>query len=303
MEAREVLHIMRATAPSAKIEDAAAFLALCHERGLTPFTEASPIVTDYDKRDGTHVHGLTVKEHYSVMERWAQQCGGYTVRLREVTRDTQGNLRARIGIVSNRDYTAVGQFCARVPGVNFKEELAAFMTIGEAILTADEMGKKPAPKGKSWEWLAEKRARESALLQKFGREPSQSRQIYTAAVTGQLTPDQANALLYGEQVALPAPAVATVVEGDATEVAPAEPAPATPAPAQNGSREWPFPVLQAILQARLSDGTIGAKKALALSNLSADCTPDQATAWMRVYRAARDEGSNPQDAANRANGA
>ena len=159
MEAKEVLHIMKATAPAATIEDAAAFLAMCRERGLTPFTEASPIVMDYNKRDGTHVHSMSVKEHYAVAERWAAQSGGYTIRLREITHEKDGSYRARIGIVSNRDYAAVGQFCARVPGVDFKEELAGFMVIGEATLTADEQ-RKPAPKGKSWEWLVEKRARE-----------------------------------------------------------------------------------------------------------------------------------------------
>jgi len=48
MEAKEVLHIMKSITSAATLEDAEAFLALCHERGLTPFTEASPIVTDYD---------------------------------------------------------------------------------------------------------------------------------------------------------------------------------------------------------------------------------------------------------------
>lgn len=241
MEAKEVWHIMRGLFPSSTLEDAAAFLGLCHERGLTPFLEASPIVTDYDKRDGTHVHSVTVKEHYSVMERWAQQCGGYTVRLREVERDQDGNIRARVGIVSNRDYAAVGQFCARVPGVDFRQELEAFMTIGEAILTVDETGKKQPPKGKTWQWLAEKRARESALLQKFGREPSQSRKIYTAAVAGQLTAAQANALLYGEEApALPAPSkpasVPATAPAPATVEAVVEPEP-EPEPKQ-GQRHW-----------------------------------------------------------------
>lgn len=205
MEAKEVLHIMKATAPAATIEDAAAFLAMCRERGLTPFTEASPIVMDYNKRDGTHVHSMSVKEHYAVAERWAAQSGGYTIRLREITHEKDGSYRARIGIVSNRDYAAVGQFCARVPGVDFKEELAGFMVIGEATLTADEQ-RKPAPKGKSWEWLVEKRARESAILQKFGREPSQSRQLYTNALTVEQRREAAEALYpAAPQSALPAP--------------------------------------------------------------------------------------------------
>ena len=230
MEAKEVLHIMKATAPAATIEDAAAFLAMCRERGLTPFTEASPIVMDYNKRDGTHVHSMSVKEHYAVAERWAAQSGGYTIRLREITHEKDGSYRARIGIVSNRDYAAVGQFCARVPGVDFKEELAGFMVIGEATLTADEQ-RKPAPKGKSWEWLVEKRARESAILQKFGREPSQSRQLYTNALTVEQRREAADALYpSAQQSALPAPVVHAEpepIEGEVVETPPAEPEPST----------------------------------------------------------------------------
>ena len=225
MEAKEVLHIMKATAPAATLEDAAAFLAMCRERGLTPFTEASPIVMDYNKRDGTHVHSLSVKEHYAVAERWAAQSGGYTIRLREITHEKDGSYHARIGIVSNRDYVAVIQLCTRVPGVDFKEELASFMVIGEATLTADEQ-RKPAPKGKSWEWLVEKRARESAILQKFGREPSQSRQLYTNALTVEQRREAAEALYpAAPQSALPAPVVHTEtepIEGEIVERAEAE---------------------------------------------------------------------------------
>jgi len=93
------------------------------------------------------------------------------------------------------------------------------------------------------------------------------------------------------------PPPAPAVPGAVTAVALAP----TPAPTQNGAREWSFPVLQAILKAQLSDSTISAKKALALSNLSADCAPDQAVAWMRVYRAARDSGQGVAQAAESAN--
>ena len=104
-----------------------------------------------------------------------------------------------------------------------------------------------------------------------------------------------------------------VVDAPVVEL-PTEPAPVQPAeppadkpsaPVKNGgeTRDWPFLVLKAILEAKLSDGTIAAKHALNLSNLTADVTPERAVAWMRVYRAARDEGSNPQDAAAKANAA
>lgn len=209
MEAKEVLHIMRGSVPAATLEDAEAFLGICHERGLTPFTEASPIVVDYTDRSGKHVHSLSVKEHYAVAERWAQQCGGYTVRERKVYRNDAGDIIAHIGIVSNRDYVDVGKFCTRV-GADFKEELAGFVVSGDAVVTAGEMAKRQPPKGKTWEWLAEKRAREAAVLQKFGREPTQSRQAYTEAIAASaraVDAREVQALLYGGEppAALPAP--------------------------------------------------------------------------------------------------
>ena len=225
MEAKDVLYIMRAAAPAATLEDAAAFLAMCRERGLTPFTEASPIVMDYNKRDGTHVHSLSVKEHYAVAERWAQQCGGYTIRERRITRTEKGDIVAHIGIVSNRDYADVGKFCSRT-GANFKEELAGFIVSGDAIVTAEEMRSRRPPTSRTWEWVAEKRAREAAVLQKFGREPTQSRQMYTNALTVEQRREAAEALYpAAPQSALPAPVVHTEtepIEGEIVERAEAE---------------------------------------------------------------------------------
>jgi len=225
MEAKDVLYIMRAAAPAATIEDAAAFLAMCRERGLTPFTEASPIVMDYNKRDGTHVHSLSVKEHYAVAERWAQQCGGYTIQERRITRTEKGDIVAHIGIVSNRDYADVGKFCSRT-GANFKEELAGFIVSGDAIVTAEEMRSRRPPTSRTWEWVAEKRAREAAVLQKFGREPTQSRQMYTNALTVEQRREAAEALYpAAPQSALPAPVVHTEtepIEGEIVERAEAE---------------------------------------------------------------------------------
>ena len=117
-----------------------------------------------------------------------------------------------------------------------------------------------------------------------------------------------------EELGAPVNEAGEVVDAPVVEL-PTEPVPVVEQPAEppadkpdaqhkNGdARDWPFAVLQAILKAQLSDGTIAAKHALNLSNLTADVTPERAVAWMRVYRAARDEGSSPQDAANRANGA
>ena len=225
MNAKEVLHIMRATAPTATIEDAEAFLALCQERGLTPFTEASPIITDYVNKRGERVHTLSVKEHYAVAERWAQQCGGYTIRERRITRTEKGDIVAHIGIVSNRDYADVGKFCSRT-GANFKEELAGFIVSGDAIVTAEEMRSRRPPTSRTWEWVAEKRAREAAVLQKFGREPTQSRQMYAQAITAQaraIDTHETQALLYG------APALSVAPEPPApVSVAPVPPEPQEP---------------------------------------------------------------------------
>ena len=218
MGPKEVLHIMRSSQPTATLEDAEAFLALCQERGLTPFTEASPIITDYVNKRGERVHTLSVKEHYAVAERWAQQCGGYTIRERRITRTEKGDIVAHIGIVSNRDYADVGKFCSRT-GANFKEELAGFIVSGDAIVTAEEMRSRRPPTSRTWEWVAEKRAREAAVLQKFGREPTQSRQMYAQAITAQareVDTHETQALLYGAPPAL--------------SVAPEPPAPVSLAP-------------------------------------------------------------------------
>lgn len=181
MDAESTYMILRQTTESATMQDATAFLAICQERGLSPFVEASPIISDYTRRDGKKVHSLAVKEHYAVQERWAQQCGGYIVYKREVERDKGGDLIARVSVISNRDYAAVGKLAAMVPGIDFKEELARFVVIGEAVVTASESSRK-APATKTWEWVAEKRAREAALRQKFGKEPSQARQLYSQAL-------------------------------------------------------------------------------------------------------------------------
>jgi len=221
--------------------------------------------------------------------------------------------------------------------VGSEEALRMFTCVGIGTATAQEYnGAYFAPKGRSPAWKVQKRALTDAYRQKFGvpnaaeLAEARTRLGYTlpspedyegaAALTedtqavaalaqasadrrenppAAITAQAASELLYDTPAqAVPAPAPAAS-EGEIVTDTPApSPAPApTPAPAI----AWPFPVLQAILKAQLSDSTISAKKALALSNLSADCAPDQAVAWMRVYRAARDEGSNPQDAAAKAN--
>lgn len=195
MKWEDALTLMRQTAPTATMNDATAFLAICQERGLSPFVEASPILTDYTSNRGEKVHSLAVKEAYTVQERWAQQCGGYIVS-RTVVEEYEGGLRARVWIIANRDYAAVGKMASLIPSLDFREELARFEVCGESIVTAKEKQRRP-PSTKTWEWVVTKRAREAALREKFGKEPSQSRQLYAAALT-QAVRDDAIAALYGE---------------------------------------------------------------------------------------------------------
>jgi len=211
MEPQDALLILQQTpgraGKNATLEDARAFLAICADRGLSPFVEASPIITDYTRQDGEHVHGLAVKEHYAVQERWASQCGGYTISRTEVA-PHDGGLRARVWIISNRDYADVGKMAAMVPGFNFHEELRRFEVCSEALVTEREFKRRP-PATKTWEWIAEKRAREGALRQKFGKEPSQSRQIYANALTQEVQADAIAQLYPARQpYALPAGAPA-----------------------------------------------------------------------------------------------
>jgi len=197
MRWQDALSIMKQTAPSATQDDAMSFIAICEERGLSPFVEASPLIQDYYSRSNKkQVHSLAVKESYTVQERWAQQCGGYTVRRVEIEPAEDGGLKARVYIISNRDYAAVGKLAAMgIPGFDWKTELAAFEVCGESSITGQEASRRP-PATKDWQWVVTKRAREAALREKFGKEPSQSRQLYAAALTHAQIVDGANAL-YG----------------------------------------------------------------------------------------------------------
>lgn len=226
MDAESTYMILRQTTESATMQDALAFLAICQDRGLSPFVEASPIISDYTRRDGKKIHSLAVKEHYAVQERWAQQCGGYIVSRREVNKTPEG-LMARVWVISNRDYAAVGKLAAIVPSIDFKEELTRFEVLGEAIVTTSEMNRK-APVTKTWEWVAEKRAREAALRQKFGKEPSQARQLYSQALAALTQADMREGLtaMYPQRQALAvaadpveAPVIEVITEDSDTQEA------------------------------------------------------------------------------------
>lgn len=231
MKPEDALTIMKIDVPDATLEHAAAFLALAEDRGLTPFIECHPILTAKREEVGgkwiTTGKKVTIKEHYNIAARWAQKCGGYSTPVREVSREERqvkvyGKLqkkpgvKVRVGVITNRDYAALMDLARMgIPGFNFSQERDAFIKWGEAWVADDHA----APSGKDSEWVARKRATEEALLNAFGREPSQARQMYAAALTAEVR-QEAAALMYPEEPArkaLPAPTPSEaqpIIEGE-----------------------------------------------------------------------------------------
>ena len=206
MDVQTVLHIMQGTESRFNEEDAAAFVSYCAERGLTPFAESYPLLfISNGKRN------LSFKDHYSVQSRWAHVEGGYR-KARKHIETEDGSTQIQVEIIPNRDYAIVLK--AVELGADRVEEMEAYTCRVVGIVTkAEKTSKKYPPKGKTWEWLAEKRATEDALRQMFGKEPSQVRQIL--AISAQDRNEAVHAL-YGSQAprqALAAPVESQVVEG------------------------------------------------------------------------------------------
>ena len=241
MKAEQALTWIRDRTPDATLEQAAAFIALAEDRGLTPFVECHPIFTTKKEKVGgawTSRKVVSLKEHYNIAARWGQQCGGYSTPVVETTREIRTvreydenkrgyvnaekpGVKVRIGVLTNRDYAALIDLAQmRIPGFDFMTERAAFLKWGEAWVADDHS----APSGKDATWVARKRATEEALLNAFGREPSQARQMYQAALTAEAHQD-AVAALYPPtptRAALPA---TPIIEGDFTPPSPPEPPP------------------------------------------------------------------------------
>ena len=340
MEASEMLDIIKRTAPWAKTmtpQETEFVVRRALGMGLDPLNPAEVQIWKDDKGRVNFQIGYALIESW-VKKVYGQHTQPRYTRLGAAELEAEGLPKTAIAyrceFIMCSDLKAMADMAAIV---GHDEALRMFTCVGIGVATEQEFnGAYFAPKGRSAAWKVQKRAITDAYRQKFGVPtapelaevkqrlgyalPTAEDYEQAAALTSDpvaldtlaqasandralpaptVTVEQAAALLYGDEQPTPAtePAPAPAVPGDVTEVALAP----TPAPTQNGAREWSFPVLQAILKAQLSDSTISAKKALALSNLSADVTPDQAVAWMRVYRAARDEGSNPQDAAAKAN--
>ena len=236
MKAEDALTIMQLTQPLATLEHAKAFLAVAADRGLTPFQEIWPIFSEQKEKQGDQwvvvgIKGLTFKEHYSVQNRWSQKSGGYSVPFRKTERTQRDNgygkmvpgVEVTVGVLTNRDYAALAQMAlARIPGWDFNEERKAFLQYATAFVPDSHR----PPSGWSTEDVARKRAEEQALKLAFGKEPSQSREIYGNAITASAR--EAAALMYPEtpeREALPAPAAQheTIIEGDYTDPADASP--------------------------------------------------------------------------------
>ena len=219
MEAKTALYRIQQTQKSATIQDAEAFLDACEEAGLVPFEEMHCLITDYDKRDGTHVHSMSTKRHYAVSHRWARQNGGYTIRVDRGWVDN-GNYHHEVSIVNNNDYAAVSRL-ASSGGWSRQEiesELRSFYVTTEGIVTANEAQRKTAETGLSPDKKARKRALEAAEKAMFGIEPGRARELYTA-IAGSAR--EAAAALYGtpepHRESLPAPVVEVVTEPQPVE--------------------------------------------------------------------------------------
>jgi len=206
MDVQTVLHIMQGTESRFNEEDAAAFVSYCAERGLTPFAESYPLLfISNGKRN------LSFKDHYSVQSRWAHVEGGYR-KARKHIETEDGSTQIQVEIIPNRDYAIVLK--AVELGADRVEEMEAYTCRVVGIVTkAEKTSKKYPPKGKTWEWLAEKRATEDALRQMFGKEPSQVRQIL--AISAQDRNEAVHAL-YGSQA--PRQALAAPVESQVVEI-------------------------------------------------------------------------------------
>jgi len=207
MDAKTALYRIQQTQPKATLQDAEAYLAQCDEAGLVPFEEMHCLITDYVRKDGTHVHSMSTKRHYAVSHRWARQNGGYTIRVDRGWVDN-GNYHHEVSIVNNNDYAAVSRL-ASAGGWSrqeIEEELRAFYVTSEGIVTATEASRKTAETGLSPDKKARKRALESAEKAMFGIEPGKARELYTA-IAGSAR--DAAAALYGapepRREALPSP--------------------------------------------------------------------------------------------------
>jgi len=236
MTPEEALTIMKLTQSLATLSHAAAFLAVCEDRGLTPFLEIYPIFAEKKEKVGgewkvTGLKGMTFKEHYSVQNRWSQKSGGYSTPFRKTENVTRTNeygkqetgVEVTVGIITNRDYAALAMMAqARIPGWDYATEREAFIHYATAFCADSHR----PPSGWTIQGVARKRAEEQALKLAFGKEPSQSRQMYSNIIAAD---NDAIAALYGEprkQEALPAP---PVIEAELV-TAPASSTPPEPEP-------------------------------------------------------------------------
>jgi hypothetical protein len=177
---------------------------------------------------------------------------------------------------------------ARIPGWDYATEREAFMHYATAFCADSHR----PPSGWSVESVARKRAEEQALKLAFGKEPSQSRQMYSDIITADN--DAAAAALYAPATRAALPAPSAVIEGDfiddaqleadivhATEVVAAERAePAT-------IDDTPFTTPEAAIQWGVTQGafTSGVHSKNAYNKLKTEAQPQTSRAMAALWRA------------------
>jgi len=211
MDAKMIFIQMQGANANYTMDHARVMEAYGLDHGLTPFAEFHPMLF---KNKSTGKYQVAFKDHYSLVQRWAQDRGGYRRTWHRIDAP-KGDISVEVSVISNRDYSIVLTACQY--GADRAEEMAAYEHKAQATCTAEEYRDKKRT-GKSQEWFALKRATEAALIECFGKEPAQARQIYSANVLTTEGARSAASALYPpqEHEALPAPAV-TVVDGEYTD--------------------------------------------------------------------------------------
>lgn len=213
MDANTIFMQLQGMSGNYTLDHARIMEAYGRDRGLTPFAEFSPMLF-FNK--STQKYQISFKDHYSMVQRWAQDRGGYR-RTWKRLQAPAGDVRVEVEVISNRDYAIVLQACQY--GADRKEEMEAYTHRAEGICTAKDYNDKRNT-GKSQEWFALKRATEAALIETFGKEPAQARQIYGVSMLTTENKQTAVNALYPAQSREALPAPAPVIDGDYTDFDP-----------------------------------------------------------------------------------
>ncbi len=187
MDIRGIFGVLKTWDSRYTTDHAEAVAAYGRLRGLTPFAEFSPIL-DKDGR-------LSFKDHYGVMQRHAQLSGGYSKRVYRVADPKAPNdVIFDVVVVANSDWPTIQSMM--VMGYKRDEIMPAYEHVGRGTVTATEQQKRRPPNGWTWDRVAIKRGTEAALMQAFGKAPSQDGRMSETTV---LPSDQAADALFPAQ--------------------------------------------------------------------------------------------------------